>query len=90
MSADSDFDMVKIGASRNPKRRVNTINTSCPYEVMLVFEKELSGKNAVILESEIHKYLNKTRFHMTGEWYSISVKTAISIINKSLDLLQLT
>jgi hypothetical protein len=90
IAADAESDMIKIGSSRDPKKRVSTIDTSCPYRALLVYEKQLTGKNALILENEIHKYLKKTPFHISGEWYSISVSTAIAIINKSLEKLNLT
>lgn len=90
IAADSDRDMMKIGASRSPKKRVAAIDVSCPYRALLMYEKKMEGKNALILEREIHKYLKKTPFHISGEWYSISLETAISIINKSLGLLRLT
>lgn len=90
IAADSERDMIKIGASRDPKKRVATIDVSCPYRALLMYEKKLSGKNALILENEIHKYMKKTPFHISGEWYSISISTAIAIINKSLERLNLT
>jgi hypothetical protein len=67
---------VKIGSSQDIKGRLNGLQTSSPFKLMLI--TTIQSNNEIKLEKKIHKYLNK--FRLTGEWFKINPES-IKIIS---------
>jgi len=56
---------VKIGVSKHPEKRLEQLQTACPFDIELV--TTFSAENAGQLEAEIHNRLSDYR--KTGEWF---------------------
>lgn len=67
--------LIKVGVSKNPKKRVKQLQTGNGEVLKLLFteEFECSRYELLQIESKIHRYLS---MHMcqkkTGEWFNIS------------------
>ncbi len=69
--ADKKYHIIKIGRSKNPDKRLKTIqiNGSTELEIICVFEKDI--------EREIKELLKK--YKVRGEWYFPNPKTLLEI-----------
>lgn len=70
----SDKPPYKIGISKNPKRRLQSLQTGYPHKLHIWEMKETSTKKTKLLESVIHKHL--ASYKMSGEWFDIPLETA--------------
>lgn len=77
-----DGTAYKIGVSDSPFDRLMAIRTGNPQPVSVVYVKEC-GKLAMDVEKTVHKYMKGTFNHMSGEWYNISLETAITLIENA-------
>jgi len=68
-----DAEICKIGFSKNPKERIRSIQTGCPYvlKIILLFEAEKYTETRLH-----HKY---SKYKLSGEWFSIEGKLKESI-----------
>ena len=71
---------VKIGYTNDPNKRLECIQTCCPYEVSIVglfpYLTELAARD---MEKSLHKRFEK--FRVRGEWYK-SIKV-LGFLRKS-------
>lgn len=76
-----DTDMLKIGVSKSPRKRLQALQTSNPQQltISLVIKPTESAKK---LEASIHKHFDKKR--LQGEWFSsISDEAIINHVRSS-------
>jgi predicted GIY-YIG superfamily endonuclease len=59
---------IKIGVSKNPERRIKSLQTGNPYKIKLILAIEDSA--AYDLEYQFHKYYEKEK--SVGEWFEIN------------------
>lgn len=78
---------VKIGMTKDPRKRLETIQTACPFKIVLYGAWELSFEDEMpsFVERAVHGSLKKYRLH--GEWFSVeplyaahSIELAIAMI----------
>ena len=78
-----DNEIMKVGYSKNPFKRLVALRTGCPYELnigcLLVVPNK---KNAEWLEWMVHRTLAHRRMH--GEWFSANTKYTLKRIKKDL------
>lgn len=68
----SDGEFVKIGYSKNPKKRLKAVQSGNPRQLKLVAKREVSGRRkAKALEKSLHKQYGCYR--KSGEWFCGSV-----------------
>lgn len=68
----SDGEYVKIGYSKNPKKRRKAVQSGNPRQIKLVAKKEVAGRNrALAIEQSLHKQYGKYR--KVGEWFCGSI-----------------
>ena len=58
---------IKVGKSNNPDRRLQQVQTGCPYTLRIILRMEDGG----VLEAHVHTRLQKyrTRHVHGGEWF---------------------
>lgn len=67
---------IKVGISRSPLKRCKSIQTGCPFAVVLLYEAILINRTyAIKRERRFHREFAKNR--LTGEWFNISADVAI-------------
>lgn len=71
---------VKIGRSRNPASRLQNLQVSHLDDVRIFWCARLKDKGAVTLEGTFHKLCRGTKYHLRGEWYSISPFVAVKTL----------
>lgn len=69
----------KVGYSKNPQRRLKTLQTGCSNKLKLVYQLEIETAKTYIIEKIIHKSLS--RYKVLGEWYKTDLDEIISSIN---------
>ncbi len=71
----SDGDLVKIGYSKNPTKRLNQLQTGHPKTLKLIktFDYRSHGKiTERIMEKRIHFILRRFKVRHNGEWFKFS------------------
>ncbi len=68
-------ELVKVGKSVNPEKRLKSLQTGTPHKLELVHTVNSIKYN----ESWFHDILSK--FHISGEWYQLDDLTMNEIIN---------
>ena len=58
---------VKIGRSTDPKKRLQSHQISCPYELWVIVQLPVEDSRAI--ESELHEEFEDT--HVRGEWFEL-------------------
>ena len=72
---------VKIGFSHHPPSRLKEIQTGNPDKLSLCGSLSFNQKIVVeLIEKIIHSHLKDNNVHLRGEWFNITVKTALSIL----------
>jgi len=72
---------VKIGFSHHPPSRLKEIQTGNPDKLRLCGSLSFKKKIEVeLIEKIIHSHLKDNNLYKRGEWFNISVKTALSIL----------
>lgn len=84
----SDGELVKIGHSKNPIKRLAQLQTGHPKKLKLIktFNWETQGKiTERIMEGRIHYLLRQ--FHSNGEWFKFTFSNdeLIELINRILN-----
>lgn len=69
-------NMYKLGKTTNPKTRIDSLNTVCPYKVEYVYVVSVSDFTGS--ERIIHDKL-KT-YQANGEWYSLSAEWVKKVV----------
>lgn len=68
----SDGEFVKIGYSKNPKKRLKAVQSGNPRQLKLAAKKEVQGRRrAKALEKSLHKQYGCHR--KAGEWFCGSI-----------------
>ena len=62
---------VKIGRTKNVRRRIASLQTGCPYPIELLNEIKTKGCGSVI-EGHIHRAFD--RYRVLGEWFELPDK----------------
>jgi len=60
---------VKVGITSNPKSRIHSIATSCPFPVQLYFGLRVPRDVARMVEGSVHKTMAKHQTHR--EWFGV-------------------
>lgn len=79
----NDQGFVKVGVSKDPKRRLKQLQTGNEHKLELLFteEFECSRKHILRVEKLIHKELKRITTKMIGEWFKIDEDKLTSIKN---------
>ena len=77
--AISNGEQIKLGMSSNIKKRIESLQTSCPTELVLLWKYYIANTagEAIKIEKQLHRACKK--FHIRGEWFS---RDCIEIVNK--------
>lgn len=67
----SDGAACKVGISRNPKRRLESLQTANPRRLLLVWQVWV-GVFPNMVESHLHSHLTRAGRHLSGEWFKLS------------------
>jgi len=65
----------KIGFSKEPQKRLKSLQTGYPHKLSLLYTKEVLESDVKNIEKKIHKVLNHKR--TKGEWFNILLEDAI-------------
>lgn len=68
----------KIGVSKNPQKRLSTLQTGNPSELKLINIYE--SKNAKRIEKKLHSLFSS--FKKEGEWFDFGLMEELSFIEK--------
>lgn len=68
----------KIGIAANPRRRLNAIKTSNPYEVELI--RAVKVPDAIGLERQLHRQFAECR--VRGEWFELTDTQITEVIER--------
>jgi hypothetical protein len=74
-----DADIVKIGVAYNPTARCRELQTGSDRTLAVLHEAEVP--NAYEIEARLHRMLKAERIR--GEWFAISVATALNAIERA-------
>ena len=77
-----DNNSVKIGITKNQKKRMNQIVSQSGLSITRSYFTEKT-KNAIKIESELHKHFKEKR--LNGEFFSNSYEEAISELKKRIN-----
>lgn len=77
-------DYIKVGHAVNPTRRLHEIRCANPARVSLEHVIECDLAAVPIMEGLVQGLL--INYHHRGEWFAMSPKTAMGIIDKAVDL----
>lgn len=84
--SDAGRDVVKVGLSSNPRKRLQSLKASSPYRLSLFASVEFSSRvQADWAERTMHCALSKYR--MSGEWFSVSAASAFSLYQDIVELI---
>ena len=76
-------DIAKVGLSKDPKKRLLTLQTGSPYLLRIRYTYgPFIKSSARQLEDRIHKMLRHSR--MSGEWFSISASEIDTVISSEI------
>lgn len=68
-----DFFPIKIGVSSLPHRRLQEINGSNPYPVIMIWaSRDFHPNHAVNIERALHKFFTSRNSHIHNEWFELS------------------
>jgi hypothetical protein len=70
--------MVKVGVSKDPERRLETLQSSCPYQLKLL--TTVRTEDAYLLESVLHNQYGKWCYR--GEWFELPDKIVQELVDK--------
>ena len=67
----NDLGYIKVGVSRNPKKRVKSLSTGNAAKLTLLFTEEFDceRKHLLHIEKAIHKQLQQMTTKCQGEWF---------------------
>lgn len=67
-------NIVKIGFSRSPIKRLKSLQTGHPNPLTLYYQKEIKADKAKLFEGLIHKTIKHLRIN--GEWFLLTPEEA--------------
>lgn len=68
---EQDNGPYKVGISKNPKKRLKTLQTGHPKHLVLHAVKETDSSKAKLLETIIHN--NISNYKTKGEWFDVNL-----------------
>jgi hypothetical protein len=71
----SDQAPYKVGISRDPKKRLKTLQTGHPFPLQLHYTKETDICKTKLLETVIHRHLKL--YKTSGEWFDVILANLI-------------
>jgi len=71
----SDQPPYKVGISRDPEKRLKSLQTGHPFPLKLHYSKETEICKTKLLETVIHRHLKL--YKTSGEWFDVSLKNLI-------------
>lgn len=76
----------KIGISCEPKKRLSSLQSGCPFPLK-IFKTYLLNDNASNVEKKIHQYLenNKQVKSLMGEWFSCDINIIEMFMTRELE-----
>jgi hypothetical protein len=75
--AMSDGANIKIGFSKNPRKRITDVQNGNPNQIKILHKWEVVGRNnAKKLEKSLHKHYGKLR--KKGEWFCGSIASDLA------------
>lgn len=72
----------KVGISKNPERRLKSLQTAFPYKLKLHVKKSTEIAKVKLLETIIHRNINNYRTN--GEWFDIDLSNLLLEIDFAL------
>jgi hypothetical protein len=75
----SDGELVKIGVSKHPEKRLNQLQTGHPKKLKLLAQYDMPD----IYEKRFHKQLWIFRARHNGEWFKIDVEQLLDFISNT-------
>jgi hypothetical protein len=76
---------VKVGISRYPYGRVNSLQTGCPFPLELLHAQPMRDRShALQHERNFHEVYAEKR--LSGEWFDIDAELAIECIETALEI----
>ena len=89
MTSDENKEVSKIGRSRDPEKRLKTLQTGSPYKLRVACDYgPLTRKSCIVLESHVHKLLHTKR--LEGEWFNLAPEDARLIIRDVINNANIT
>ncbi len=73
-------DVLKIGISTDPARRLNDLRFSNPYDIQVLWERPV--EHARLVEKNVHQALASVRIR--GEWFKIPLGDAIAVVERTI------
>ena len=77
--------LIKIGYTKDLKRRRSEIQGANGKPVMVLWAIRLKKENAVAVESGVHYQLKASFYHRIGEWYDMSPETGKVAILREIE-----
>ena len=65
----------KVGISRDPAKRLKSLQTGHPYPLQLHYTKETAICKTKLLETVIHRHLQM--YKTSGEWFDVTLANLI-------------
>ena len=78
-----ELDVVKIGISKEPKKRLLQLQVGSPAKLVIIGTAELPAEEIYAFEADILSILASRRKH--GEWFHCSLEEAIALLRIKLD-----
>jgi hypothetical protein len=75
-------DSYKIGCSKNVYKRLEQLQTSCPFELIVIHR--IFSTDAFLLESKLHDYFSA--YKIRGEWFELTLDMVNSFLTIADDL----
>lgn len=81
----AEIGAYKIGVSKNPIKRLETLSTGCPYSIDLIYK--FVSKRPFMLEGALHStYVQYKRNidgdPLSGEWFDLPTNEVIGFLDK--------
>ena len=79
----NDIGYIKVGVSKNPKRRLKQLQTGNEHKLTLLYTEEFECKRIHLLriEKAVHKELKKVSTKCMGEWFFVDTEDITKIKN---------
>lgn len=75
-----ELNISKIGISRNVNKRLNQLQTGCPYQIKLM--KTYSSEFSTKIEKVLHrgfgtKKIDSSEYTLIGEWFNLDIDSIL-------------
>lgn len=83
-----DLPIIKVGHSKNPWARLQSILTACPFPVTLEYISVAFDTREVALASELSFHQQFDQYRMNGEWFGLLDGSGVDSLEYALDFLR--